>query len=78
MLIWSGLLLLAHTHDVNNTRSVFFMELSHLLLGLVALLAGWSRWLELRLPSGASVWPGRIWGPALAVFGLLLILYREV
>ncbi len=52
------------------------MELSHLALGLVSLLAGWSRWLELRLPlSRARARP--IWGPALAVFGLLLVLYRE-
>jgi copper resistance protein D len=52
------------------------MELSHLPLGLLSLLAGWSRWLELRLPPGSGV-AGRLWGPALAAFGLLLIFYRE-
>ena len=75
--IWSGVLLLAHAHEVSDGKSAFFMELSHLTLGLVSLLAGWSRWLELRLPPVESGGPGRIWGPALAVFGLLLVLYRE-
>jgi copper resistance protein D len=76
--IWSGILLLAHAHELSDSKSAFFMELSHLAMGLVSLLVGWSRWLELRLPSAARALPGRIWAPALAVFGLLLVLYREV
>jgi copper resistance protein D len=76
--IWSGILLLAHAHELSDSKSAFFMELSHLAMGLVSLLVGWSRWLELRLPPAARAWPGRIWAPALAVFGMLLVLYREV
>ena len=76
--IWSGILLLAHAHELSDGKSAFFMELSHLAMGLVSLLVGWARWLELRLPSAARGLPGRIWAPALAVFGLLLVLYREV
>ena len=76
--IWSGILLLAHAHELNDSKSAFFMELSHLAMGLVSLLLGWSRWLELRLPPAARALPGRIWAPALALFGLLLVLYREV
>lgn len=75
--IWSGILLLTHVHEVGNSQSAFFMEISHLPLGLLSLLAGWSRWLELRLPSARSGGPGRLWGPALAAFGLLLVFYRE-
>jgi putative copper resistance protein D len=75
--IWAGVLLIAHVHEVNDSKSAFFMELSHLLLGLTSLVAGWARWLELRLPPAAAVGPGRLWGPAFAVFGLLLLLYRE-
>ena len=75
--IASGILLLTHVHEVSNSRSLFFMELSHLPLGLLSLLAGWSRWLELRLPSDRRAASGRLWGPALAAFGLLLIFYRE-
>jgi copper resistance protein D len=75
--IWSGVLLLAHTHELGDSKLAFFMEISHLLLGLTALVVGWARWLELRLPAVESGAPGRMWGPALAFLGLLLILYRE-
>jgi putative copper resistance protein D len=75
--ILGGVLLLAHVHEVNNPKTGFFMELTHLPLGLVALLAGWARWLELRLAPAADGWSGRLWAPALVVFGLLLVFYRE-
>jgi putative copper resistance protein D len=75
--ILSGVLLLAHVHELSDSKSAFFMEISHLPMGLLSLLAGWSRWLELRLPPAEAGGPGWIWGPAFAVFGLLLIQYRE-
>jgi hypothetical protein len=46
-------------------------------MGLVALLVGWARWLELRSGLALEGWSGRLWAPALVVFGLLLVLYRE-
>jgi putative copper resistance protein D len=75
--ICGGVLLLAHVHQVNNPKTGFFMELTHLPLGLAALLAGWARWLELRLAPAHTSWAGRLWAPALVVFGLLLVFYRE-
>jgi len=75
--LMAGVLLLTHVHEVGNGTSAFLMELSHLALGLVSLVVGWSRWLELRLATTGDSHPGRLWGPALAVFGLLLIFYRE-
>jgi putative copper resistance protein D len=75
--IWGGVLLISHVHVVNNAKSAFFMELTHLPLGLVSLLVGWNRWLELRLAPAPASHPGRLWAPALAVFGLILIFYRE-
>lgn len=74
----SGTLLLAHTHVVSNVKSAFMMELTHLPMGLLILVAGWTRWLELRLPGTESRLPGRLWPPALTVLGLLLVLYREL
>ena len=71
--VLSGAFLLSHSHEVSNLKSAFLMEVTHLPLGLVILVAGWSRWLELRLPSAEGVRAGRLWGPALAVFGLLLV-----
>jgi putative copper resistance protein D len=75
--VLSGAFLLSHSHEVSNLKSAFLMEVTHLPLGLVILVAGWSRWLELRLPSAEAAGAGRLWGPALAVFGLLLVFYRE-
>jgi copper resistance protein D len=75
--IAAGALLLTHAHDVNDAKFAFLMEVTHLPLALVILVAGWARWLELRLPSPENQAPGRLWAPALALFGLLLVFYRE-
>ncbi len=75
--IVAGALLLTHAHDVNDAKFAFLMEITHLPLALVILVAGWARWLELRLPSPENQVPGRLWAPALALFGLLLVFYRE-
>jgi putative copper resistance protein D len=75
--IAAGALLLTHAHDVNDARFAFLMEITHLPLALVILVAGWARWLELRLPPPENRAPGRLWAPALTLFGLLLVFYRE-
>src|SRR5205823_432529 len=63
--IVSGTVLLSHAHEVNDARSSFLMELTHLPMGLVVLVAGWARWLELRLPPVDGRRAGQWWGPAL-------------
>jgi putative copper resistance protein D len=73
----SGTLLLTHVHELGETKLAFLMEINHLILGLVILVVGWARWLELRLPPAQGAVHGRLWGPALAFFGLLLVFYRE-
>jgi putative copper resistance protein D len=75
--IGAGTLLLSHAHEVSNAKSAFLMELAHLPLGLVILVSGWARWLELRLAPPENNGPGRLWAPALALVGLILVLYRE-
>jgi putative copper resistance protein D len=75
--ILAGTMLLSHAHEVSNAKSAFLMEVSHLPMGLVVLVAGWSRWLELRLPPADGSKAGSLWGPAFVAFGLLLLLYRE-
>ena len=75
--IASGIVLISHTHLVGDAHAAFFMEVSHLAMGLMSLVIGWARWLELRLPDPERRMPGRVWGPALVMFGVLLVLYRE-
>ena len=76
-----GALLLTHQHAIANVKDQLLIELSHTPLALVALLAGWSRWLELRLDPEcdprlirAAAW---VWPTCLALIGLILLVYRE-
>jgi putative copper resistance protein D len=72
-----GSLLLTHSHDSMNLKEEFLLEVSHAPLGLLALLVGWARWLELRLPAGRRRLPGVLWPLGLVLAGALLLGYRE-
>jgi hypothetical protein len=50
---------------------------THAPLGVAALIMGWARWLELRLPASQQRLPGQLWATGLAVVGVLLLFYRE-
>lgn len=74
-----GIVLLTHTHSVTNVKQEMLIELSHTPLAIFGLLAGWSRWLELRLPPEnrtrrilAWVWP-----VCFMLVGLVLMDYHE-
>ncbi len=72
-----GGLLLTHSHASLNLKSEFLLEVTHAPLGVLGVAIGWARWLELRLAAPDDRMPGRIWASALAVFGVLLLFYRE-
>jgi len=72
-----GALLLTHSHASLNLKSEFLIEVTHAPLGILGMLVGWGRWLELRLPPAEGNIPGRIWAVCLMLVGLLLIFYRE-
>jgi len=72
-----GGLLLTHSHASLNLKNEYLIEVTHAPLGVLALLIGWTRWLELRLPKGGQQVPGRLWAAGLAAIGVLLLLYRE-
>jgi putative copper resistance protein D len=40
-------------------------------------VAGWARWLELRLPGPERAVPAWIWPLCMVAIGLVLLLYRE-
>src|SRR5262245_22382155 len=73
-----GALLLTHSHASLNLKTEFLVEITHTPLGVLALLAGWTRWLEVRLRPPENGLPGRIWPVAFTMIGALLLLYREV
>jgi putative copper resistance protein D len=72
-----GALLLTHTHGVNNLKEELLAELSHTPIALLAVAAGWSRWLELRLSAPVSATARRIWPVCFTLIGVMLLLYRE-
>jgi putative copper resistance protein D len=73
-------LLLTHSHSLGNIKEEVLAELSHAPLAVAGIVAGWSRWLELRLPAENKVrdkmaW---LWPACLVLIGLLLLNYREM
>jgi putative copper resistance protein D len=72
-----GALLLTHSHSLANAKEELLVELSHIPLALFAIAAGWSRWLELRLPGKYRYIPARVWPVCFVLIGTVLLLYRE-
>ena len=76
-----GILLLTHSHAIANIKDQLLIELTHTPLALAGMVAGWARWLELRLDPKANALSVRIaawvWPAAILFCGLLLLTYRE-
>jgi len=72
-----GGLLLTHSHASLNLKEEFLTEVTHAPLGVLGVLVGWGRWLELRLAAPDDRLPGRLSACAMAVIGVLLLFYRE-
>jgi putative copper resistance protein D len=74
----SGALLLTHNHSIGNVKEELLAEMSHTPIALFGATAGWSRWLELRLPDQRkSRFASYVWPVCLILVGLLLLNYRE-
>jgi copper resistance protein D len=77
-----GTLLLTHSHAIANVKEQLLIEVTHTPLALSGIVAGWSRWLELRLDPSSSPVLGRVvswtWPVCLLLCGLILLDYREV
>jgi putative copper resistance protein D len=76
----SGALLLTHSHTLGNIKEEVLSELSHIPLAILAVAAGWSRWLELRLPAENRTRNamGRLWPACIVLIGAILLNYREM
>jgi copper resistance protein D len=76
----SGALLLTHSHSLGNIKEEVLAELSHIPLAIFAVMAGWARWLELRLPVDNPTRGilARLWPISIAMIGVILLNYREM
>ncbi len=72
-----GALLLTHSHALDNIKEQLLAELSHAPIAIAAVLAGWSRWLQVRLPEGEGGWAARLWPACFVFIGAILLNYRE-
>jgi putative copper resistance protein D len=73
-----GALLLTHNHSIANIKEELLAEMSHTPIALLGATAGWSRWLELRLPNQKeSRLASYVWPVCLILVGLVLLNYRE-
>jgi putative copper resistance protein D len=74
-----GVVLLTHTHALGNIKEEMLAELSHTPLAIFGIIAGWSRWLELRLPQDnqAHKYLKWIWPICFILVGLILLNYHE-
>ncbi|MSO75405.1 MAG: copper resistance protein [Alphaproteobacteria bacterium] len=73
----AGMLLLTHAHSIGNVREELLIEATHLPMALCGVVAGWSRWVELRADPGAARVASWVWPVCFSLVGLLLIAYRE-
>jgi putative copper resistance protein D len=73
-----GAVLLTHSHSITNVKEELLAELSHVPLGVAAVLAGWARWLEIRLPAENRRIPAWIWPACFVLIGAGLLNYREM
>lgn len=72
-----GALLMTHAHSLGNVQEEFLAELSHIPLAILAVVAGWSRWIEIRLPDHRTRIAAWIWPVCFVLIGTVLLLYRE-
>lgn len=84
-MVLGGFLLLTHSHAIGNIKEALLVELSHLPLGVLAVIAGCARWVELRggalagglAPAPEARWAGWVWPGCMVLISLLLLFYRE-
>jgi putative copper resistance protein D len=74
-----GVVLLTHTHALSNVKEELLAELSHTSLAVFGIVAGWSRWLELRLPEETPTrkYLAWVWPVCFIFVGLILMDYHE-
>ena len=77
MTVVGATFLLAHSHAISNVKDQLLIELSHLPMAVLGIVAGWARWLQVKAPDGDGRWAGWVWPVCFVLIALLLLDYRE-
>ncbi|HWY69192.1 MAG TPA: CopD family protein [Terriglobales bacterium] len=72
-----GAVLLTHSHSVTNVKEATLIDLSHIPIAVLAVFAGWARWLEVRAHPVSVRLFSWIWPLCFVAIGTTLMLYRE-
>ena len=72
-----GAVLIVHSHAGIGVKDEYLVQLTHLPIAVLGVVAGASRWLEVRLPTHEGRALGWVWPPSLLAIGLLLVGYWE-
>ncbi len=73
--IVGGIVLLTHSHQVLELRREFLIQSTHVAMGFLGIIAGCSRWLELRLPGPQDRIAGHAMVLSLVLVALILLFY---
>ncbi len=73
--IAGGLILLTHSHQIFELKREFLIQSTHVAMGLVGVVVGCSRWLELRLPPPQDRIAGFVAVGGMALIGVILLFY---
>jgi copper resistance protein D len=72
-----GILLLGHAHEGFQPKEEFLIQITHNVIGMLAVAMACSRWLELRQAAFSRRRAGMVSALALLLIGLILLFYRE-
>ncbi|MCH9698380.1 MAG: CopD family protein [Gammaproteobacteria bacterium] len=75
--MFGGVMLFMHSHVGFQPKSEFLIQISHIAIGVLAIVMACSRLLEIRLSGAVSRATGFISVLALSLIALLLMVYRE-
>ena len=73
--IVGGLILLTHSHSLSELRTEFMTQSTHVAMGLLGIIIGCARWLELRLASPYGRVAGLFAIAGITLVGLILLFY---
>ena len=70
-----GMIMLTHSHGVMERTQEFLIQSTHVSIGVLAVVMGCARWLEIRLPAPHNRLAGRLSLLAMVLVGLILLFY---
>ena len=73
--IVGGIILLTHSHEIFALKREFLIQSTHVLMGLLGVIVGCSRWLELRLPPPQDRLAGFVSIAGIMLVGFVLLFY---